>query len=243
MAFKAGTPPPGGGRQAHAARRRRSLAAAASAIAHLGLLAALLGSASGQIIAGDDGPGAAAMVVRVVAASSLRPVGEEPASQTLRPLFARFGSGQPPVTVDPKPRRAEMERLLDRLQPMGAAPTAPPPRLPDRADIVSPEPADGRRAEGQTPGRPGSTGGLWGSIEPCWTRLAGENPARITLEISLDARGRLSGPPKILRFDGPANEVRVRAEANALAALSACLAEGDVRFGGRVYRLEFQPSR
>lgn len=66
----------------------------------------------------------------------------------------------------------------------------------------------------------------------------------MTIEVSLDGRGRLAGPPQALR---PAAAIlgdpRLKSEANALAALSACLPRGEVRVRGGRYRLEFPATR
>ena len=64
----------------------------------------------------------------------------------------------------------------------------------------------------------------------------------MTLEVTLDSKGSLAGPPRILRPEGGRpDEARLVAEAQALAAIQACLpyrAVGGAGFG-RAYRLGF----
>ena len=64
----------------------------------------------------------------------------------------------------------------------------------------------------------------------------------VSLEVMVDGRGALQVPPKVLR-DASARltEPRLKSEAGALAALSACLPRGGAR-GGR-YELAFPATR
>ncbi|HLZ77170.1 hypothetical protein [Phenylobacterium sp.] len=223
------------------------LAGSISVVLHLLAAVALLGTASGQLLADEGAPAAAGglppMAVSVVSASSLR--APSTTRDGLRPLFAKYGADQPPVQIADDPHRSAMSRLLGQLQGAEAgqsatSSTAGAGKAPSIAPVENRSASARGRGHGSDAGAPGSTGGLWGAVEPCWTRLAGASSVPVTLEVTLDARGRLSTPPRILREAGPANEARLRAEANALAALAACLPEGDVRFSGRLYRLEFQ---
>jgi hypothetical protein len=62
----------------------------------------------------------------------------------------------------------------------------------------------------------------------------------VTIEVSLDATGSLRGPPRVMR-DAAAllSDPRLKSEANALMALSACMPRGDLGLAGKSYRLEF----
>ncbi|MDO8297683.1 MAG: hypothetical protein Q7T19_14730 [Caulobacter sp.] len=88
-----------------------------------------------------------------------------------------------------------------------------------------------------------SSGELWGQVEPCWRRLAGRSTVPVTLEVTLDGKGGLAGPPRIVRPEGGRpSEQRLLAEARALEAIRACLpyrAPGIVG-AGRAYRLAFR---
>lgn len=93
-------------------------------------------------------------------------------------------------------------------------------------------------AEGQEPG----SQGLWGQIEPCWRRLPNRVSVGVTLEITLDGRGRLAAPPRILRPPGvQLSEQRLLAEAQAIGTLQACLPYTTSGVNGlkRAYRLRF----
>ena len=67
-------------------------------------------------------------------------------------------------------------------------------------------------------------------------------PEAVSLEGVVDGRGALQGPPKVMR-DASARltEPRLKSEANALAALSACLPRGGARAGR--YELAFPATR
>ena len=66
----------------------------------------------------------------------------------------------------------------------------------------------------------------------------------VVIEVAVNGRGGLSSPPKVLRSTTALlNEPRLRSEANALAALAACMPRGDVRLAGSTFRLEFPAER
>jgi hypothetical protein len=234
------------------ARRGRVTAALVSLGLHLLALAALFGSASGKLLATDAGDqDRGQMTVSVIAASSLRPAATPTATQGLEPLLARYGSAQPPVYLAAAPTSSGLTQWLARLG--SAAPANPMDAKVDSAARVSAtfsarpgeqalrETSEARHGRDKTSDTAGSTGGLWGAIQPCWNRLASASTVPVTLEASLDGRGRLATPPRIVRDNGGVSEARLRAEANALAALSACLPQGDLRVASQVYRLEFPP--
>jgi hypothetical protein len=62
----------------------------------------------------------------------------------------------------------------------------------------------------------------------------------VTIEVALDAKGSLRGPPRVMR-DATAllSAPRLKSEANALMALTACMPRGDLELAGKSYRLEF----
>ena len=74
------------------------------------------------------------------------------------------------------------------------------------------------------PGTAGSSGGLWGQIEPCWDNMPNVSTVPVTLVIVLNDQGRIATPPKIIRpSSAKPDEGRLISEARALAALAACV--------------------
>jgi hypothetical protein len=93
--------------------------------------------------------------------------------------------------------------------------------------------------DGETTGT-ASTGALWGAIEPCWRNLGFRGQVPVTIDVPLDSGGKLRGPPSVVRASSALlSEPRLKSEANALAAIAACMPRGDVRLARRTYRLEF----
>lgn len=72
-------------------------------------------------------------------------------------------------------------------------------------------------------GSAASSGSLWGQIKPCWDQLPPVSTVPVTLEITLDAGGRIAIPPRIVRSGGTPDERRLISEARALAAITACV--------------------
>ncbi len=251
------------GRRSH---RARSWALVGSALFHAGVLVALFGSASGDVIAGAEGGGSLGPVFQVaLVAPPPRAAAGAPAPSDagLRPLLARLEahSEARPVVQTPanSPALSQMfERLRDRTPSPPAPKVSPPleaesdrkeaaPSAPQTmAKEVSSKAATGRAAASESrlgEALGGSSGALAGRIEPC-LRGRASGPIPVLLEVSLDSRGGLSVPPKILRAPGAdPTEARLRAEAQALSSLAACLPRGDLRLGGKTYQLEFGGGR
>ena len=131
-----------------------------------------------------------------------------------------------------------LAQLLQRVATQDP-PQARSEDLARRAD-EAPDVAADEEASAGSGGGAGAAGAFWARIAPCWRGISRASAAPVTLEITLDGVGNASAPPRILR-DGPTRlpESRLRAEAAALAALRVCMPQGDARFGGRTYRLEF----
>ncbi len=158
------------------------------------------------------------------------------------------GRRAPPVAGDPLSALAERLRSQDR-------PAASPARRA-QADRVQPQGSDilgavrlsdarSRKArtdqgtDGET-SNSASTGALWGAIEPCWRNLGFRGQVAATIEVAVDGKSGLRGPPKVMRGAAALlSEPRLKSEANALAALAACMPRGDARVAGTSYRLEF----
>jgi hypothetical protein len=168
------------------------------------------------------------------------------------PLIAENGSDAPPIMLPPKTEGSHLAALMQRLQADAMRPWAQPADTPRRsaeriataaAPLADPGEA-GTASPGATSGPPGSTGALWGKVEPCWRNLAARAAVPVTLEIAVDRTGGVSTPPKVIRGpDATIDERRLRSEALAVTALAGCMPRGDLRFSGRVFRLDFAPQR
>jgi len=238
--------------------RTRVWGVAASLSFHVLALLALAGSASGEFVSAAAG-GSDFVAVEVVLVGPLRRPRSEPETVAdpgaLKPLFAKYrvDMDDPPVTISPDQPDGRLAAMARRYaapetrprtaqsyaepQPLEAA-QAPPPSS-QRSELLARADQAGLR-DGVAASASGSTGVLWGRIEPCWRKIGLREARAVTLEVSLDAGGKLASPPRILRrADTYLNEDQLRAEAAAIAALQACLPRNDVRLGGRTHRLEF----
>ncbi|MEH0196195.1 hypothetical protein V7S57_09490 [Caulobacter sp. CCNWLY153] len=103
------------------------------------------------------------------------------------------------------------------------------------------KPAAGPRSASPTKGKGAGGGGLFGFVEPCWKQLPGRSTVPVQLEVTLDHRGLMAAPPRIVRPEsGPPGEARLVAEARAIAALSACLPyTGSQALTRQAHRVDF----
>lgn len=146
---------------------------------------------------------------------------------------------------EPARRRGDLASLFEALGRVHA-----PGSQGEGRDAAGDDGRIGREARpavatrGQAP-LDASAGDLWGQVEPCWRRLAGRSTVPVTLEVTLDGKGGLAGPPRIVRPEGGRpSEQRLLAEARALEAIRACLPYNTpaVTVMGRVHRLAFGSS-
>lgn len=221
---------------------------------HAVLLTIILSSASGTLVSGATADNAGP-VMTVSLITLPNPTASAPAapSSPLSVLAARLETGERPIAVMPASPHgsASLQALVKRLaaqQPTtrsaatpGRQSAATAPARAEVADEAATSPNRGQVAAGQAVGG-SATGGLWGQIEPCWRNLGRPAAVAVSLEVTLDGAGELAKPPTILRGNAALDERRLTAEASALQALGACLPRGDLRFGGRAYRLEFPAS-
>ena len=249
-------------RMAGVRRRRKARQGAifvASALFHVGLFFVGFSRAAGDLVsAGDAGGGPAGPVFAVslvrlqapVASAEAEALAEaHPLLIKLRPSAAADGI---PVPTAPEPDKfsALAERLgsqdrqaaapdrrteADRVQPQGAY-------IPDAvrlSDARSRKTRTDQGTDGET-SNAASTGALWGAIAPCWRNLNFRGQVEVTIEVSLDAKGSLRGPPRVMREAAALlSDPRLKSEANALMALTACMPRGDLELAGKSYRLEF----
>ena len=152
-----------------------------------------------------------------------------PKLDTFAALAERLRAQTPPAQTQSYPATRE--------QPQGSY-IDDPTRVSKASSRRTPT---GAEADGEAAGAV-STGTLWGVVEPCWRNLGFRGQEAVSLEVVVDWRGALQGPPKVMR-DASARltEPRLKSEANALAALAACLPRGGARAGR--YELKFPATR
>lgn len=231
-----------------------------SALFHVALFLVAFSRAAGSLVSAGDaggGPQGPVFAVSLVRLQAPARADETEAAAEARPLLMKLrhvtaANGIPLQTAPEKsPLQALAERLSAQSRP-AAAPEHPFPAqrvqlqgayVPDDTRVSD---ARSRRARTDT-GADGetadsaSTGSLWGAIEPCWANLGFRGQVPVTIDVVLDGRGSLKGPPKVIRNPSARlTEPRLKSEANALAALAACMPRGgDVRVAGNSVRLEF----
>lgn len=229
--------------------RRRTAAVAASALFHLIAVLAIFGTASGDLVSGGGligGDGGVAIEVTLVGADLQPPslAAGAPLALKIRPDVL---ADRPLIAADPADD-PQMAQLLKGIRAKATQETA----IDSGAQAAGPRMAapktDGLgeidRAVRGPEGAAASTGGLWGQVAPCWRSLPVAARTPVSLEVVLDSTGTLRRPPRIIRPPNePVPDARLKAEAQALAALAACMPRHDVRFAGGVYRLDFGPNR
>lgn len=203
-------------------------------------------------IGGAAGPAISVTLVRLPSSSTV----SAERNTDLTPLVARLRTtrAEDGVPVPVSPPTDDFRGLADRLtanqtarrEPAEAATPGENSRRPAPRPLSEAlgESRDSRETtDGETTGSP-STGELWGRVAPCWRNLGRRNKVAVTLEVSLDALGRIRTPPKVVRASAAiVDEPRLQSEAGALAALAACLPRNEPRFGNQVHRLEFPATR
>lgn len=232
---------------------RRGPALAVSLLFHLVLFVFGFAQASGELISGGQaggGPIGPAFAVSLVTLQGPE-AGELQRSEQVDGLKFRVrpgASGPPlPTSTDADP----LPRLAQRLQTTSAAASGRRADRPAPRDQGAPIPSDAdlSNARGQwrehTSGEVGggeaaSSGDLWNAIAPCWRKLNYRGQEAVTIEVILDDRGRLRGPPVVIRKPTALlTERRLRSEANALAALTACMPRGSRRWAANSHRIAF----
>lgn len=231
-------------------RSRRVWAIAGSLLVHLIAALAIFGAASGDLVSGGGVAGGGGrdggQVINVsLVGSDLQPQAQ--AADAALSLKVRHDVATSPLFANDAAEDSQMAQLLKGVRAKAAheaahelGPRAVGPTAAARADGL----AEIDRAIRGPDAAASSTGGLWGEVAPCWRSLPVAARAPVSLEIVLDSAGALRRPPRIIRpSDEPVSEARLKAEAQALAALSACMPRHDLRFAGGVYRLDFGPRR
>jgi hypothetical protein len=165
-------------------------------------------------------------------------------SASLLKLATRLRTLEPPIYASEPTSRAtgSLEQLLDGQTSASGLGSSGHGRLANGRSLDDGTQEASAVGKKGTPGN-SSANGLWEQIEPCWRRLPQKSQVGVTLEITLDNRGRLSSPPQILR-PGSArpDEARLVAETKALNAIQACLPfKAPNAFGlKKTYRIDFR---
>jgi len=236
-------------------RLRRAGAVVTSLAIHAAIFVVAFSGASGALVSAGGAGGAPTGPVFTVTVVSTPQLSSVPRTSDagLKPLFAKFrlANGEA-VVVDRRKASSDVASLIETVQKAQARPQAISSshgiQVADARGSPRPSQAtapigEGANADQADPGQvrgSASTGKLWGAIEPCWRNLGARGRVPVTLEVALDGTGDLRTPPKVIRSNTALlNEPRLQAEASALAAVAACVPRGDLRFSGKVYRLEF----
>ena len=228
-------------------RRNRRLLAAGGAISlHLVLLCAFMSSNPGGILAADGGAAQTEVVEPYVVISlsglrrqdSVNPAASQPVQETatLAAMMARMRQAQPEVVIAsaPTPQKSSLSALFDAIQRERSARDAASGQsnhddggrgADSHAPDVKPRDKMGPHSLAQNAVKASAgAGGLWGFLEPCWRKLPGRSTVSVSLEVTLNSRGTISTPPRIVRpSNTPPDEARLVAEARAIEALSHCL--------------------
>lgn len=227
-------------------RRRRAYALAASAAFHAVLLLAMFGQAGGDLPQAGGGEAVGPVEPYVAIELSGRASEEQPdpaqeQSAQIAQLLTRLRQADPeiaiPVTQTTQPRssarslfeaveaaRTRQSRGDQQGEGRGKGQEDRGGEGAGRETGQAAKPAAGPRSASPTKGKGAGGGGLFGFVEPCWKKLPGRSTVPVQLEVTLDHRGLISTPPRIVRPQGgPPSEARLIAEARAIAALSACL--------------------
>ncbi|MFT4252063.1 MAG: hypothetical protein QM608_06235 [Caulobacter sp.] len=243
--------------------RRDTLAIAASVGLHALLLQAIFGLPGGELAAAGGGEAEAPVEPYVALELSGRVGAEQPdAAQTqsaqIAQLLAKLRQTDPAVAI-PVPQdqpHASARSLLEAVeharsersrgdasglgQGKGQRDDGGQGAGRDREGQTA-KPSAGPRSSAAINGKGAGAGGLFGFVEPCWQKLPGRSIVAVKLEVTLDSRGLIASPPKILRPDNaPPSNARLIAEARAIAALSGCLPyTGAGGFAGHPQAVDF----
>jgi hypothetical protein len=165
-------------------------------------------------------------------------------------LFRRIQAEQAqlPAADKPSPPQADLAQILAAADQVRAAHDQQAGNggqgEADRGGQAAAQSQSGRPAAahaGRGSGRDASSGDLFGQVKPCWDALPAVATVPVTLQVTLDAAGRIAKPPRIDRPAGAAlDERRLVSEARALAAITACVPyhDADALGGKRVFEVK-----
>jgi hypothetical protein len=241
--------------------RGRVVALTTSALVNALILLFGFGAASGQLVSGgvgEDTPEAGAVTVSLERTAGGRAGAADPDPERLSLLYRQALAQEAAIAAGnqrAKPH-ASLDRLFDEIdeasRAKSEADTDGSGKAADnaggRADAPDNKPrrGDAGGALGRDgPGETASAGDLWGQIAPCWRKAPNVSRVPVILDLTLTSDGRIAIPPLIVRPDASApNELRLVAEARALAAVAACVPYGEASLPGaqRRFVVRFAPS-
>lgn len=242
---------------------RNAAALLASVVVHVVIFTLLFAKASGSLMSstaasgGPTGPAFNAILVRLetgpTTAQAAPPTGAQQALQ----MRIRVENDSRGIPMEAKTSQSRFAALVDRLtstdrtdpshtlSPRPARVEPQGTRAPRDSPLLRTMKANSHEAENaQGDAVANSTGRLWGAMEPCWRNLSFRGQLPVTLEVDIAQTGRLASPPRVVRSDDALlSEARLRSEANALAALAACLPRRSIQMARTKYMLSFPASQ
>jgi hypothetical protein len=242
--------------------RARAAGFAFSLLVHAMIFVLVLGSLSGGRLPGGAGSPTGDVGVIYISLAGLKGATPKsaPTQQQLIDLYARIRDQQSelPTPNTPKPVRGDVAKLFDVVQPgetaseqnagksgrgavdQGGRSDTPNPNAVAGADATAKQHGP-QRAVGA--GTDADQGPLWPQIEPCWDKLPNVSTVPVTLEVSVNDKGQIAVPPKIVRpTTVAADQMRLIAEARALAAVTACVPYHVAAGTPRTVRVDFKAS-
>lgn len=175
-------------------------------------------------------------------ANQTSPTGAARASDPLAALMAKaIDQTKPSASLESTAKPASLEALIASADKSAGISTKAGSAKAGSGTGEASGAASKSAEGGAGAGKAGPTGNLFAQIEPCWRRAIGVSSVPVTLEITLDRTGRLTGAPKVAQATGEAGAQRMAVE-RALQAVAACLpykmAQGANPAG--VYRVAFR---
>lgn len=251
---------PKAGPRPSARRRTPWRAITASTALHLVFALSIFASASGVISGGmpDARYGDAVEITLSGFEGATAPAASSAQQSELEGLFQRVRAMQSDLNAQDRPaeQRSDLAALFDEIgqehartakSAAGQAQTDAAGRRGAGVDRTGEEAKDGATSAAARSGehnQDASSGDLWGQIEPCWRKMPENSTVPVTLDVTLNDRGALAVPPRIIRPMAAAlTDQRLVAEARAVAAVAACAPLQTPLSGEkRTFRIVFMPT-
>lgn len=218
----------------------------------------LLGTLAGRSIQGVDDPFGEGEAIQVslsgregaTSTAASTAAADAPEASSLEALADRLQRVESDLFAEEQKPAPSSSSLADLFGSTGA--TSGKGRQGAGADASGKDASGGQRERTDQASRQGdggdaqSAGDLWGQVEPCWRALPQRSTAVVTLEVTLNDKGRLATKPRLVRNSiGQLDEAHLVAEAAALMAIQACLPSKARALPGMIksYRLTFAPAK
>lgn len=237
-------------------RRRRALGVAGSVLFHALVFVLGFSSLRGMAVTGGGGTLDGEVNAIPISLAGIRGPGQSQdvqSAEAMNALFLKIRAAQTGIAAQDEQKaqpKSDLDKLFDVVHDQAAEKGGGQSDIDEggKGAKANASAADMKEKRGpaNTPDRAGagsaaSSGSLWGQIKPCWDQLPPVSTVPVTLEITLDAGGRIATPPKILRSGGAPDERRLISEARALAAITACVPYQSKSLTGdrRDFKVEF----